>query len=705
MFILKNYGTRLLHRILMNQFTQKFFISFLLLVLPAMTPPNTHAEQSKNTISPHDVTQGTLLFSKSDQSSLSPAPTLHTEVHITITGLIARTTVRQEFENPGTNWAEGIYVFPLPETAAVDHLRMKIGERLIEGIIKERAQAKKLYAAAKREGRKASLIEQERPNMFTTSVANIGPKETITIEIEYQETVHYDHAQFSLRFPMVVGPRYIPGSPDFSYEQVLNVEGKGWAKNTAQVPDASRITPPVQHPAQRAINPVSLTVDIAPGFPLAGLTSTYHDIHTIKNEDGGHRITLKENVVLANRDFELKWSPTDHRFPQGTIFTERHQGKSYALLMIMPPTQTFADRISVSRDITFVIDTSGSMHGTSIEQAKLALQLALTGLKSHDRFNIIQFNNGTQALFSNSQPVTSRTIQQASRYVNSLVAEGGTEMLPALLEALQEQETASQLRQVVFMTDGQIGNEEELFRAIQQHLSETRLFTVGIGSAPNSYFMRKASKFGRGTFTYIGKTTEVQDKMDRLFQKLEHPVLTDMTIEFSEAHEMEVVPEPIPDLYLGEPLMIALRTTNLPVQMTVKGHIGHTPWTKTLDLKKAHERQGLAVYWARQKISSLMNTFKGKAKDAVRDQVIELAMRHHLVSRYTSLVAIDVTPVRPSTQPLATHAIKTNLPYGQNYTAIFGLSAGATPGTWQILIGLLCILIGSASYQWLRTRT
>ncbi|MGB0910293.1 MAG: marine proteobacterial sortase target protein [Nitrospirales bacterium] len=694
-----------------NRLPKAYFCSLMIFLLPiAVLGINmqAHAKTTHNTTTAtiNDTTQGTLLLKTGNPNHRFPAPTLHTDVHMSVTGLIARTIVRQKFENPGSAWVEGIYVFPLPESAAVDHLRMHIGERIIEGKIQERAKAKKIYTKAKSAGKKASLIEQERPNIFTASVANIGPKETIIVEIEYQEIVQYDQEQFSLRFPMVVGPRYIPGSHERMHETISNRDGYGWAKNTQQVTDASRITPHVQHPDKDVLNPVTLTIDLTPGFPLSYLTSTYHPIHQTETEKGHHQITLQEGKIPADRDFELIWKAKSAHAPRAAIFTEHHDKDSYILLMVMPPATALSEELALPRDVTFVIDTSGSMHGTSMEQAKMALQLATSRLSPQDRFNIIQFNNVTQTLFPSSLPVTPQTIQQATRYVQHLEAEGGTEMLPALLQALQPHERANTLRQVIFITDGQIGNEEQLFQSIQKHLRQTRLFTVGIGSAPNSYFMRKAAQFGKGTFTYIGQTTEVQKKMGQLFQKLEHPVVTDIEIILSESHKTNAVPTLIPDLYLGEPIMVALHSETWPDHVAIKGQIGSTPWATTLELSQAPERQGVAVHWARQKIASLMdNRINGNDRDLVRDQIIELAMHHHLVSRYTSLVAVDITPTRSSEQSLSTHAMKTNLPHGQNHTAIFGLSAGATPGTWHILVGFLLLLIASTGYQFVKVRT
>jgi Ca-activated chloride channel family protein len=250
---------------------------------------------------PRRVTEGTLLWRTAGQQTPGPAPVLDTDVEMRVTGMVLRATVRHEFLNPSSEWAEGLYVFPLPDDAAVDHLRMRVGERLIEGVIQERAAAKTTYEHAKQEGKRASLVEQERPNIFTTSIANIPPGAAIVVEIEYQQAVRYDAGQFRLRFPMVVGPRYIPGVP------APTDGGPGWAADTDAVPDASRITPPVQRPHRGPINPVSLRIELDAGVPLAGLESPYHRIHTTPLSAGRYEITLDQFSVPADRDFELVW--------------------------------------------------------------------------------------------------------------------------------------------------------------------------------------------------------------------------------------------------------------------------------------------------------------------------------------------------------------------------------------------------------------
>jgi Ca-activated chloride channel family protein len=350
----------------------------------------------------------------------------------------------------------------------------------------------------------------------------------------------------------------------------------------------------------------------------------------------------------------------------------------------------------VARETIFVIDTSGSMSGTSIEQAKAALLLALNRLTAQDRFNVIQFNSVTHVLFSQAQPVKPETLRKAVHYVDNLKANGGTEILPALKMALKGAAPASHLRQVIFLTDGQVGNEDELFEIIRAQLGTSRLFTIGIGSAPNSHFMRKAAEFGRGTFTHIGSTSEVKAQMDAIFRKLERPALTDLRID---GHlngideQIEMFPPRIPDLYEGEPIVVVLKGPALPETVTIHGIVGSAPWTTSITLKNRDPREGLSVYWARQKIAALMDQqHYGQDEAATRQAVLDVALAHHLVSKYSSLVAVDVTPARPADKLLQPHAMKTNLPDGQDYQAIFGLPQTATSGQLQILFGLAALL-------------
>jgi len=640
---------------------------------------------------PQRVTEGTLLFRAAEGTAM-PAPLLTTDVDLHVTGPIARAIVRQEFVNPTAAWVEGVYVFPLPEDAAVDHLRLRVGDRVLEGVIRERAAAKATYEQAKREGRRTGLVEQERPNIFTTSVANIAPGAAIAVEIEYQQTLRWDDGRYRLRFPMVVGPRYIPGTPIETHE-----DGGGWAANTDVVPDASRITPTVMHPSRGPINPVTLHVTLAPGAPLARLESPYHAIQSTPDADGTYRIELAAGAVPADRDFELVWEPAAGSIPTAAVFTEGREDGVYALLVVTPPAPSAVAARRAAREVVFVIDNSGSMAGASIEQAKAALKMALARLTSADTFNVIRFNHTMEALFDAPRPAAADQLALAARWVDRLQASGGTEMRQPLERALAGGEGDGRLRQVVFLTDGGVGNEEELFAIIRRSLGDRRLFTVGIGSAPNSHFMREATRHGRGTFTYIGAVSEVQDKMTALFRKLESPALTDLTLDLPSITGAEVLPDPVPDLYIGEPVVVGFRAPTLPPHAVLHGRLGTAGWEREITMQRAGENAGLATHWARAKIGALLDGRRGGANDeTVRQAVIQVATAHHLVSPYTSLVAVDVTPVRPDGEALQSHAMPTNLPHGWDYTAVFGLGQGATDARLHAILGVVALIIATA---------
>jgi Ca-activated chloride channel family protein len=635
-----------------------------------------------------DAEQGSLLLRTERQGVFLPAPVLETEVRIRAAGLLSRATVTQRFHNPTQEWLEGVYVFPLPDTAAVDGLRMVVGERIVEGKIKEREEAKRVYTEARAQGRKASLVEQERPNIFTTSVANIGPGEDVEIVIEYQEDLRYQGGRFELRFPMVVGPRFIPGASG-----TLGFDGTGWGRNTPDVPDAERITPPVLHPDRGPINPVRIRVDLEAGVALAQVTSPSHEIQVEKRGTSRYVVELRGETVAADRDFVLEWEPQAADLPRAALFTEEVDGDHYALLMVMPPQGEGASRSRMSRETIFVIDTSGSMHGTSIEQARGALLLALERLQPDDWFNVIQFNSATQPLFPASVRAHQGAVLEAQRYVKRLGAEGGTQMLPALREALRGSPAGGAVRQIVFITDGNIGNAAQLFSYLQGNLGASRLFTVGIGSAPNSHFMRKAARFGRGTFTHIGSPQEISAKMRELLGKLESPVLHDIRIAWGDPRT-ESWPDRIPDLYLGEPILVIARVREPGGEVVLSGRRDRDLWELRFGLVGGAQGSGIDKLWARKKIAALVDSLvEGADADAVRREVTELGIRHHLVSKYTSLVAVDVTPTAPAGVIPKTRPLPVNLPAGWSHEKVFGTLPGtATPAPLLQLLGVLALL-------------
>jgi len=492
------------------------------------------------------VTQGTLLFAGAGEGDPEAAPLLHTDVDLRISGPIVRARVVQRFRNTANEWKEGTYVFPLPEHAAVHRMRIRVGDRIVEGEIKEKAEAKKVYEQAKREGKHTALVSQQRPNIFTTRVANIGPREEVRVELEYQHTLDYaideDVGRYQLRFPMVVAPRYMPG-------QVIADEETGTLIGTDVVPDAGAILPPMILPdeAGPVYNPVSLNVYLDAGAPIGDVASPHHRVRIDTLKPSVRRIRLSEGRTPANRDFVLNWSIAPGKAPHATLFIEPGRDKDHVLLMLTPP-EPGSVSARLPREVVFIIDTSGSMEGPSIEQAREALAMALARLKPEDRFNVIEFNSEAYPLFDREMAANAGNIRLATDWVRALRSRGGTEMAGALDLALNGEAVKDRVRQVIFLTDGAVGNEQQLFSLIKTRLGDSRLFTVGIGSAPNSHFMRKAAQAGRGTFTYIGKIDEVRAQMNALFARLETPVLKGITALWPEGTRADATPDPLPDL-------------------------------------------------------------------------------------------------------------------------------------------------------------
>jgi Ca-activated chloride channel family protein len=643
----------------------------------------------ENALRLETATRGCFLMRRQRADPWVAAPTLATEVRYQVFGVVGRATVTQRFRNGTDGFVEGVYVFPLPEQAAVDHLRMRIGERVVEGQIREREEARAEYRRAADSGRRTSLVEQQRPNIFTSRVANLAPGEKIEVEIELQQVLRFDEAEVRLRFPLVVGPRYIPGRP-----MAFLDDGGGWSPNTDRVADASRITPPVSPPSEALPNPVEIEVEVDAGFPVDRIVSRHHAVGTERSGPGSFRVRLRGRVP-ADRDFELAWSPRDDAMPRGAVFEEERDGARYVLLTLFPPTGPAVETGRLPREIVYVIDTSGSMEGLSIEQARRALLMALDRLRPEERFNVIQFNNTTDTLFPTAQPVGMRTLALARSWVAGLTADGGTEMREALETALVGSDDPRLVRQVVFLTDGSVGNEAELFGVIRQRLGDTRLFTVGIGSAPNGHFMTKAAQFGHGTFTSIGDVREVERKMAALFARLESPVLTGIEVRWPERAAVEAWPQRLPDLYLGEPLVLSARLSGPADGVVVTGRRDREEWRVSLPLDGRRRGEGMGVLWARRQIASLLDSLpEGAAADEVKAQVVALGLDHHLVTKHTSLVAVDVTPVRPRDAALHRRDVPTNLPRGWTTEGLFGpLPQTATPWRGHALRGFLALLL------------
>ena len=604
------------------------------------------------------IAAGTLILQPRGGGAALPAVRLGTHYEVHVSGPIARTRVVQAFRNTGRSWAAATYLYPLPEQAAVDSLKMVVGQRVIVGEVRRRAEAAEIYERAKAQGQKAALVEEQRPNMFINRIANIAPGETVLIEIEYQAPVTVRGGEYSLRLPLVVGPRYVPPATLVSQ---------------AATTDAQAVTAPLLDPRRTGpLNPVSIEVHLQPGFPIANLASPYHRIHASEGPAGGRVIRLADGDVPADRDFELRWRSSAADATIG-LFRERVGDSDYLMAMLTPPVD---DRRHPARprEMIFVIDNSGSMAGDSMEQARQSLLHALRTLTPADRFNVIRFDDTMTQLFEAPVAATPDQVALAARFTDSLEATGGTEMLPALRAALVDSTPADgRVRQLIFMTDGAISNEDQMLEALGRSRGRSRVFMIGIGSAPNNFLMSRMAEVGRGSYIHIGDGSEVNARMTELLDRLTRPAVTDLEVRIL-GSSAEITPAELPDLYAGEPLVVLARGGALGGTLEVSGRIGGRAWRRSVPLAEAVDGTGVAKSWARRRIAEIevADTLGTVEEEAAANAIARLGLDFSLVSRETSLVAVDRTPSRPRGARLTEEELPLNLPHGWDFDALFG---------------------------------
>jgi Ca-activated chloride channel family protein len=607
---------------------------------------------------------------------------LSLEVH----GLVAIAVLEQSFENRETDWRHGLYTFPLPEQAALRRLDFVLGERSIRARVREREEAATLFAAAQRDGRRAALVEQQRPNLFTSRVANIPPGETVRVRLELVLPVSYRDGVFSLRFPGTITPRYIPGR---RLPAVSGTQAAGWGQPTDQVPDAPLITP-FQHVAAgddaAPLNPLRLELLLDAGMPLASLDALYHDLD-VQREGRRYRARLRGGVAEMDRDLVLRWRPVRGAAPRAALYTETVAGQHYAYLMLVPPDVDSGS--DAPRELVLVIDRSGSMGGAPIAQARASVRAALAALGSEDHFNLIAFDDQVDALYPSAQRATPDTLAAARRFVDRLDARGGTEIAAALDAALPARgEEPGRLRQVVFITDGAVGSEQALFARIRERLGRSRLFTVGIGAAPNNWFMRRAAEVGRGTYAYVGQPEEAGPVMDALLKRLARPVLTDIRVRWPVG--VDAVPAVVPDLYAGQAVLQAVALeAPLTGEVAVSGVLGGDAWAQAVRLDAGREASGVGTLWAQGRVQTLLDTLEiGAERADVRAAVLPLALTHELLTPFTSFVAVESMPARPPEAGARDSAVPNTRPAGQAPQA-FAFPATATTARARAWAGVL----------------
>jgi Ca-activated chloride channel family protein len=624
---------------------------------------------------------------RDDGSSLRSVA-LDTDIEVEVTGLVARVSVTQVFQNTGGAWSEAIYRYPLPDGSAVDRMRVHVGDRILEGEIHEKQSARRQYQQARSSGKTATLVEQQRPNQFETRLANIGPGEQIRVTIGFLGRVEYRDGAFALQIPLTFTPRWHAGESTFFAESSPNIPA---FMTPAFMPVSFPAPAPSIAPADALDDHyLTLNIDLRTGLNLSSLESRYHDVE-IHPSLNGYNIFLANPDSRTNRVFELSWTPVYGTAPESALMTFDDGDAVYAMLMLAPP---LAEAIAPQpREVVFIIDTSGSMEGTSLQQAKAALWQGLSYLGPDDRFNLIHFNSDSHLLFPESVPLYTPNLERAGEFIDRLVADGGTVMAPALQMALKLPRQAGLMRQVVFVTDGSVGNEGELLLQIGEELGESRLFTVSIGSAPNSWFMRKAAEVGRGNHTHIGQLDEVEMRMSSLWSRIQNPAIRDICVDWG--MEAEHYPEIVPDLYAGEPLWVYARLPYEPREVTVCGELDGMPWEQSTRALPGAGGENLATLWARSRIEALEDgRIFGTDPELVREEVTLLAMSFGLLTAYTSLVAVDKTPSRPRTEALARNEVPSLLAAG-SAAAAAGFSSTATGWVAQLLLSILTLFIAT----------
>jgi Ca-activated chloride channel family protein len=616
-------------------------------------------------------TQGALQIVDPEKGFVADCPLKHTDVKAEISGFISRVIVTQEFENPLKEKIEAVYTFPLPQNAAVDDMTMRVGDRTVRGRIKRREEASAIYEAARAAGNVASLLDQERPNIFTQSVANIMPGEKINVTISYVETLKYEDGSYEFVFPMVVGPRYIPGG-------AVGKQSGGSSPDTDQVPDASRITPVIASKGTRAGHDISIEVALDAGVPIDEFKSTLHEVEVERPSIRNAIVRLKDKAEIPNRDFVLKYDVAGKRIEDAVLTHRSDAGDGFFTMILQPPERVTAEDV-MPKELVFVLDTSGSMMGFPIEKAKETMRLALDGLYPQDTFNLITFSGDTHILFPEPVPATKENLARAQAFLSSRSGSGGTEMMKAIRAALDPSDASDHVRIVCFMTDGYVGNDMEIIGEVQKH-PNARVFAFGIGGSVNRFLLDKMAEHGRGEVEYVTLNDDGSAAAKRLHERIRNPLLTDVSIDWSGLPMADVYPKRIPDLFSAKPVVISGRySSGAKGVIKLRGKMSGRDLVREIAIElpeKESRHDVLATLWARSRIDELMSQDyvgiqSGNPRDDVRDAITQLGLNFRLMTQYTSFVAVEEMTITDGGEPRRIE-VPVELPAGVKHEGVFG---------------------------------
>lgn len=632
-------------------------------------------------VSAQDITEGTLAAYGKKGAELGACPLKNTTVKAEISGFQSRVRVVQEFENSFSQPIEAVYVFPLPENAAVDDMTMRVGERTVRGKILRREEARQVYETAKTEGKTASLLDQERPNIFTQSVANILPGDKIIIEISYVNTLKYEDGAYEFVFPMTVGPRYIPGS----------------------VKDAGNIKPPVAK--TRAGHDISIEVNLNAGVPVEEIRSPTHEIQSANFSASAANVKLRNEKTIPNKDFILRYDVSGKKI-EDALLTHRDERGGFFTLILQPPDRIAPEDVS-PKEIVFVLDTSGSMSGFPIEKAKEAMLLSLDGLYPQDTFNLITFAGDTEILFDAPVPATPANLARAKRFLESRNGAGGTEMMKAIKAALEPTDSQSHVRIVCFMTDGYVGNEAEIISEVQKH-PNARVFSFGIGSSVNRFLLEKIAEEGRGEAEFVGLQEEGSKAAKKFYERVRTPLLTDVSVDWNGLPVADVYPKRNPDLFSAKPVVIFGRyKKGASGTIRLKGKIAGQDYVREIPVNFPETQaanDSLATLWARARIDEMTRAdYKGEQKE-ITDAITNIGLEYRLLTQFTSFVAVEERIVTQGGKPVKVE-VPVEIPEGvKRETTVGDVSEVVTVNSTQVTVNVTSSSIQSLPVNGRRTQ-
>ncbi|MBC8468271.1 MAG: VWA domain-containing protein [Planctomycetes bacterium] len=558
----------------------------------------------------------------------------HTDVKGQISGYIATVDVTQKFHNPYDKKIEAVYVFPLPQNAAVNEFIMIIGKRRIRGIIRDRKEAEEIYRQARSQGYVASLLTQERPNIFTQKIANIEPGKNIDVNIKYFNTLAYVDGWYEFVFPMVVGPRFNPPC----YTDGVGAVARGKNGISGQETEVQYLKP-----GERSGHDIAVRVDVDAGVSIEEVACTSHVIDKTFATPENLTVKLSSLDSIPNKDFVLRYKVASKKVKSALVTHRDKRGGFFSLMLYPPENLSYLKRAPM--EMIFVLDCSGSMRGKPIAKAKEAIKRGLKKLEEGDTFQVIRFSNNASQFGPNPVPATPANIHKAISYVDNLQGNGGTMMIEGIKAALDFAHDPGRFRLVSFMTDGYIGNEVEILASVHERLGASRIFSFGVGSSVNRYLLDRMAKLGKGAVAYIGLDDSAGQIVDLFYERISHPALTDVNIDWGNMQVTDVYPNRISDLFVGRPVILTGRFKGQrKTTIRVNGKVGDLRQEIAIPVNlddSASSHSGIACVWARKRIETLANQAIYDNDSDLPVQIRQVALEYGLMSAYTAFIAVD----------------------------------------------------------------